>query len=122
MSAGSINAFLERQDDVVDLFGYYKYSVKTSLFLQYRYMAVEHDTATEKITGKCRFTYENADYTQLAASNREDDTFEVRPSVEYLFKDWLMGELAYSYETRDSSDELFDYDTNTVLFSLNFAL
>jgi hypothetical protein len=44
----SINAFLERQDDVVDLFGYYKYSVKTSLFLQYRYTAVEYDTATEK--------------------------------------------------------------------------
>ena len=56
------------------------------------------------------------------ASNREDDTFEVRPSVQYLFKDWLMGELAYSYERRDSSDDLFDYDTNTILVSLNFAL
>ncbi len=214
----SINDFLERQDNVFDLYGYYKYSVKTSLFLQYRYTIVDYDTATEKdndqsyyyagvrwdtteklsllfkaglqhkefdtetpdfqnsnnfvvdlqslyritektevvldlyrtneesdstsaservvlgallgytqkitdkITGKCRFTYENADYTQLVASNREDDTFEVRPSVQYLFKDWLMGELAYSYERRDSSDDLFDYDTNTILVSLNFAL
>ncbi len=214
----NINAFLERQDNTFDLYGYYKFSVKTSFFLQYRYLMVNYDSAdekdndqnyyyggvrwdttdklsllfkagiqhkefdteapdfqnsnnlavdlqtlyritektemvldlyrtneesdstvaservvlgallgytqrfTDKITGKCRFTYENADYTQLTATNREDDTFEVRPSVQYLFKDWLMAELAYSYEIRDSSDNLFDYDTNTVLISLNFAL
>ena len=214
----NINAFLERQDNTFDLYGYYKFSVKTSIFLQYRYLMVDYDSAdekdndqnyyyggvrwdtteklsllfkaglqhkefdtkapdyqssnnfavdlqslyritektevvldlyrtneesdstsasqrvvlgahlgytqrfTDKITGKCRFTYENADYTQLTDTNREDDTFEVRPSVQYLFKDWLMAELAYSYEVRDSSDDLFDYDTNTVLLSLNFAL
>jgi hypothetical protein len=214
----STNAFLERQDDAVDLYAYYKYSVKTSIFLQYRYIMVEYDSATEKdndqdyyyggvrwdttdklsllfkaglqykeydnetpdfadsdnfvvdlqalyritektevlldfyrkneesdstiaservvfgaqfgytqrvtekVTGKFRFTYENADYSQLDASDREDDTYIFRPSVEYLFKEWLMAEVAYSYEARDSSDEVFDYDTNTILFSLNFAL
>lgn len=214
----NINAFLERQDDAIDLYAYYKYSVKTSLFLQYRYVIVEYDSATEKdntqdyyyagvrwdttdklsllfkaglqykeyddetpdysdsdnfvvdlqalyritektemlldfyrkneesdstiaservvfgaqfgysqrvtdkVTGKLRFTYENADYSQLVASDREDDTYIIRPSVEYLFKEWLMAELAYSYEVRDSSEEVFDYQTNTILFSLNFAL
>lgn len=213
-----LNSFLERQDNSVDLYGYYKYSVKTSLFLQYRYTAVDYDSATEKdnaqhyyyggvrwdtteklallfkaglqskgfddntpdfkdsdnfvvdlqalyrftekteakvdlyskneepdstdasekvvfglwlnysqditekITCKFDFNYEKADYAQLVASNRDDDTFEFRPSVQYLFKDWLMGELAYTYEVSDSSNDLFDYDTNTILFSLNLAL
>lgn len=214
----SINEYLDRQDDVVDAYGFYKYSGKTSLFLQYRYTSVEYDTATakdntqnsyyagvrwdtteklallfkaglqqkdydtetpefddsdnfvvdlqaryratektgltlglyrlneesdttlasekvvfgarfgyrqaftEKITGKADLGYEKADYEELVDSDRDDDTYRFRPSVEYLFKDWLMGELAYEFEVRDSSDILFDYQTNTLLFSLNFAL
>jgi polysaccharide biosynthesis protein VpsM len=214
----SINEYLERQDDVVDAYGFYKYSVKTSLFLQYRYTAVNYDSATEKdntqnsyyagvrwdtteklallfkagmqqkeydtetpdfddsdnfvvdlqalyratektemklnlyrlneesdttlasekivfgarfgyrqeftekITGKADLSYEKADYEELVDSDRDDDTYRFRPSAEYLFKDWLMGEMAYEYELRDSSESLFDYDTNTIFFSLNFAL
>ena len=214
----SINSFLERQDNTVDLYAYYKYSVKTSFFVQYRLTDVEYDSATEKnnsqnfyyggvrwdtteklallfktglqhkeyddkapgfdtsnnltldlqtiyrftektqasvdlyrtneesdsilaservvlgaklnytqkvtekITGKFDFYYEKANYTQIAASDRDDDTFVFRPSVQYLFKDWLMGEMAYTYEVSDSSDDQFDYDTNTVLLSLNFSL
>jgi hypothetical protein len=214
----NINSFLERQDDSVDLFGYYQYSVKTSLFLQYRYTNIEYDIATdknnnqnyfyggvrwntteklalmfktglqnkefdketsgfegskrfvvdfqthyratektevvldlyrkteesdseiaservvfgtklnytqkvtEKITGTFDFYYENSVYSQLEGSDREDDIYQFRPAVQYFFRDWLMGELAYAYEMRDSSDALFDYDTNTFFFSLNFAL
>ncbi|GAB6190492.1 outer membrane beta-barrel protein [Desulfocastanea catecholica] len=214
----NINEYLDRQDDVVDVYGFYKYSGKTSLFLQYRYAAVEYDSATEKdntqnsyyaglrwntteklallfkaglqqkdydtespafddsdnfvvdlqalyratektdlqlnfyrlneesdttlasekvvlgtrlgyrqaftekITGKAAVGYEKADYEELANSDRDDDTYRFRPSVEYLFQDWLMGELAYEFEVRDSSDDLFDYETNTLFFSLNFAL
>ncbi len=214
----SINDFLERQDDVVDVYGFYRYSVKTSLFLQYRYTSVEYDTATakdntqnsyyagvrwdtteklallfkaglqqkefdtetpgfgdsdnfvvdlqalyratektemklnlyrlneesdtnlasekvvfgarfgykqeftEKITGTADLSYENADYTELVNLDRDEDTYRFRPAVQYLFKDWLMGELAYEFEVRDSSDSLFDYKTNTVFLSMNFAL
>ena len=54
--------------------------------------------------------------------SREDDRYYIRPALRYLFKDWLMAELAYSYDKRDSTRKLFDYDTNTILFSLNAAL
>ncbi len=215
----SINDFLDRQDNSVDLYSFYKYSVKTSFFLEYRYVDVNYDTAhesdnkqnfyyggvtwnttdklallfkaglqhkvfddsgpgyndksnnlaldlqatyrftvktkavvdvyrlneesnssqayqtevfgvrfgytqemTDKITGKFDFLYENSDYSQLVNENRNDDYYEFKPSIQYLFKEWLMGEVAYSYEVDNSSDNQFDYKTNTLLFSLNFAL
>ncbi|MFT5726119.1 MAG: hypothetical protein ACI8PB_000237 [Desulforhopalus sp.] len=214
----SINDFLDRQDNTVDVYGIFNYSPKTSLFLEYKYTDVAYDTATdkdnnqnfyyggvswkttekvsllfkaglqqkeydteetsysdsdnlaldlqilyrftektqatldlyhlneesdsaaasekevfavelgytqkftEKITGKLGLFYENADYNQLDGEDRTDDTFEVRPSVQYLFKDWLMSELGYSFEMDDSTDETFDYSTNSVFLSINFAL
>jgi hypothetical protein len=213
-----INSFLERQDNSVDTYGYYNYSPKSSLFLEYKYVDVEYDTdsdsdnnqnffyggitwhttekldllfkaglqqkefdtetsnyedtdnptfdlqalyrftekteirldsyylieesdssvasekevlgvnlaysqkVTEKITGKFDLFYENADYAQLDESDRTDDTFEIKPAVQYLFKDWLMAELAYSFEMDDSTDDTFDYETNTVFLSLNLSL
>jgi polysaccharide biosynthesis protein VpsM len=213
-----INAFLERQDNSADVYGFYKYSPKSSVFLEYRYVDVEYDTDTdtnnnqnfyyggvrwdtteklsllfkaglqqkeyddqdvgyndtdnptfdlqtlyrftektqasldayylteesdsseaagkdvlgvsfaytqrftEKITGKLDLFYENADYDQLIDTDRTDDTFEIKPAIQYLFKDWLMAELAYSFEMDDSSDDTFDYETNTFYMSLNFSI
>lgn len=214
----SLNDFLDRSDNSADVYAYFKYSMKSSFFVEYKYTDVAYDTytqrdnkqdfyyggvtwdttdklalrfkaglqqkdfddqdsnytksdnlvldlqllyrftektkatldlynlneesdsslasetevfaarfnytqmVTDKITGAFGLFYENSDYNQLVDADREDDTFEFTPSVQYLFKDWLMGELAYSYETVDSSDNLFDYDTNTVYFTLNFSL
>ena len=215
----SENAYLERTDNVVDLYAYYKYSEKTSLFLQYRYADVEYDSdtakdnsqdyyyggitwqsteklallfkagmqskaydaetdeyrdsdnftvdlqaqyrmtdktnmtlavyrkneesdnagaseqvvlgarfvysqaMTEKITAKVGLGYENADYEQLVGQpDRDEDTFYISPAVQFLVRDWLMAELAYSFETRDSSNDAFDYDTNIIYLSLNFAM
>jgi polysaccharide biosynthesis protein VpsM len=214
----SINDFLERQDNAVDVYGYYKYSVKTSFFAQYRYTAVGYDSATEKdntqnyfygglrwgtteklalmlkaglqkkeydnkapgfsksnnlivdiqtlyrftektqatldvyrqneepdsadasqivvfgtrlgysqkitekITGKFNFNYEKDNYTQLTAASRDDNSFTFRPSVQYHFKDWLISELSYRYKVTNSSNDIYDYATNTVFLSLNLAL
>ena len=214
----AVNDYLDRQDNSIDLYAYFKYSIKTSFFLQYRYVDVEYDTATEtnnnqnfyyggltwnttdkvslsfkaglqqknfdnqvagykdssdfaldlqalyhftqktslaldvyrmneesdtinasakvvlgvragytqrinnKITGKFDFSYENADYTELVEQGRNDDIFSFGPSVQYFFKEWLMAELAYSYEVENSSIDLYDYNTNIILFKLNFAL
>jgi polysaccharide biosynthesis protein VpsM len=213
-----INEYMNRGDNVVDLYAYYVYSEKTSLFLQYSLMDVSYDDVslrdnsqdylyggirwdtteklsillkvgyqqkeydelradstdyddlaldlqttyrfkeraelvldvyqkneesdsavaldkevlgarlgyvqeyTDKITGKLDFIYEDADYRQLIAQDRDDVRFVIRPAIQYLFKKWLMGELAYSYDDRDSSDDLFDYDTNTFMANINFAL
>lgn len=215
----AVNDFLDRTDNLFDFYGYYDYSPKTSLFVQYRYADVTYDTAiqkdnsqhylyggmtwdtteklslllkagyqfrdyedtlfadaydwdgfivnlqslyrwtekteftldfyrkseesdsavaidkvvfgssftyrqrfTEKLTGLFNLMYENAEYTQLVASARDDDRFSLRPALRHLFREWLMFELAYSYDTRDSSDDDFDYTTNTLFFSINFAL
>ncbi|WP_136805362.1 outer membrane beta-barrel protein [Desulfosediminicola flagellatus] len=76
----------------------------------------------EKIGFTCDFVYENADYTQLAGLARDEDMYFVRPAVQYLFKEWLMAELAYSFDKRDSSDDDYDFQTNTFYLSLNMAM
>jgi len=67
-------------------------------------------------------TYENADYNQVIGDKRDDDRYIIRPALQYVSSDWLMAELAYSWEQRKSTDEIYEYDTNTVSFSLNSAL
>ena len=212
-----INDYLDRDDDVLDLYGYYDYSEKTSFFIQYSLMDVSYDTSlrdnqqeyvyggiewdtteklsllfkagyqqkeydrsitgesdydgfafdlqstyrfreraelvlnlyrkneetdsavaldkevlggnlgyvqqyTDKITGKFDIRYEDAKYRQLIVQDRDETLFFARPALQYLFREWLMAEVAYSYETRGSSDDFFDYDTNTFFISINFAL
>jgi polysaccharide biosynthesis protein VpsM len=219
-----IDEFLNRDDNAISLYGFFNYSMKTSLFLQYQFIDVSYDTAelkdneqnylygginwvssaktsfhfkagyqdrefknssvndaaeasnnidndtfalelafqykvtdktgltlaashkleesdsfnaldkeviaailryeqefTERFLGIIDLRYENADYG-LIAGERDDHRYVARPALQYVFKDWLMAELAYQYDTRHSSDDFFDYDTNTVSFSLNSAL
>jgi len=78
---------------------------------------------TERIKGFCDFAYEHAEYNQtLASYDRTDDRYIFKPAVQYVFRDWLMLELAYQFDTRDSADNIYDYDTNTVSLSFNTAL
>lgn len=213
------NAFLDRTDNVADVYGYYKYSPKTAFFLQYRYVDVGYDTdflrdntqhfgyggiewdTTDKLslafkagyqkreyeedevegnfgsdgftfdlrslyrfTEKTQFTlnaysrseesdsaeaadklvigifagyqqrfsekwsgvidlfFENSDYDQIVDVDRDDDRLYFKPALRYEFREWLMTELAYSFDKRDSTDDIFDYDTNTVILNFNFAM
>jgi hypothetical protein len=78
---------------------------------------------TERINGICDFAYEHAGYNQtLAYYDRTDDRYIFKPAVQYVFRDWLMIELAYQYDTRDSAENIYNYDTNTVTLSFNTAL
>jgi len=72
--------------------------------------------------GMIDLSYENADYNQLVDPKRNDDRYTFRPALQYIFSDWLMAELAYTWEKRDSTDEIFDYDVNSISLSLNSAL
>ncbi len=219
--------WLNRTDNAISLYGFYKYSVKTSLFLQYRYVDVAYDTSTlkdadhnfiyggfnwittdktamhfkigyqkrdyknpvvnslveaykdannstswtmqaaldyyftektklivsvdnsieetdsydsldkvvlvgnvhyeqefkENFIGLCDFRYENSDYTQIRReATRDDDRYYIRPALQYVLQDWLMAELSYTYDTRNSTDDYFDYKSNTISLSLNGAL
>lgn len=77
---------------------------------------------TEKIHGTCDLKYENADYYQVTNGSRDDDRYVFKPAIQYIFRDWLMLELAYRLDMRNSSDTLYDYDTNIFSISLNTAL
>ncbi len=218
--------WLNRTDNAVSLYGFFKYSLKTSLFVQYRYIDVAYDVSTlkdsdynflygginwvttdktalhfklgyqkreyknpvvnsaveayedadntswtmqaaldyyftektkliisvnnsieetdsydaldkvvlagnvhyeqefkENFIGLCDFRYENSDYTQIRREeNRDDDRYYIRPALQYVMQDWLMAELSYTYDTRTSTDDYYDYKTNTISLSLNGAL
>jgi polysaccharide biosynthesis protein VpsM len=219
------DAFMDRTDNAVSLYGYYKYSPKTSLFLQYQYIDLDYDSAnlqdneqnyfyggfnwessaktslrfkagyqereyknsivdkianhandfsndtfsfelswlyqisqktgftvaanhkieetdssvelnkkvlaglvqyhqqlTEKLYGTLALSYENADYSQFLGPKRDDDRYMIRPALQYVFRDWLEAELSYKYDSRSSSVEIFDYDTNTIYLGLKTAL
>jgi hypothetical protein len=77
---------------------------------------------TDKISGSLAATLEDAEYTQLITQQRDDTTFSVKPAAQYLFREWLMGEVSYQFEKRDSTDDLFDYQTNTFFANIKFAL
>lgn len=96
----------------------YVASGKTVLALWIRF---SHEFS-DRLSAQVDLKYENADYDQIIPIDREDDEYFFRPAVQYIFNDWFMAELAYSYDTRDSSDDLFDFDTNTLYLLLNFAL
>lgn len=82
-----------------------------------------------RLRGGCELHYELNDHAEFSDSEqfpagepRKDTTYAVSPSIEYLFRDWLTAELAYAYENRDSSDNSYNYSTQTIILSLNFAL
>lgn len=134
---------------VFELLGKYRVTEKTGLSLSL-YKALEEsdsvfsdgkDTTMVKLgyqqkiynrfVGLVDFWYSNEDYeentssidfNQLVSGDREDDRYYFKAALQYVFLDWLMAEAAYSYDKRDSNQELFDYDTNTIMFSLNSAL
>ncbi|MDR3629219.1 MAG: outer membrane beta-barrel protein [Desulfocapsaceae bacterium] len=76
----------------------------------------------DKVSGSCDVTYENAEYRELIPQQRTDNRIFIRPAVQYLFREWLMGEIAYEYDKRDSTNDLYGYYSNTILFNLKFAL
>lgn len=216
-----IDTFQDRADNVFDLYGFFKYSVKTSFFLEGKFVDVQYDTATEndndqyfayggirwntteklslmakaglqkkefanndnaagrrsdyegftadiqatynftektnfsfdlyrsnqetdsalasdktvlgttlgykqkftdKLSGSLALNYEDAEYTQLVEQDRDDAIYSLQPAAQYLFREWLMGEVSYQFEKRDSTDDLFDYQTNMVFANIKFAL
>jgi hypothetical protein len=124
---------------VLDLAFRYKITCKTGLTLGANHALEESDSFsaidktvtagtirydqefTERLLGLIDFRYERANYGQLTGE-RDDQRYFFRPALQYVFSDWLMAEIAYEYDTRNSTEDLFEYDTNTFSFSLNAAL
>ena len=77
---------------------------------------------TEKLNGSIDFIYESADYSQVIDTSRDDDRYYFRPALQYYFREWLMTEIAYVYDKRESTDDLFDYTSNTGILSINLSM
>ena len=77
---------------------------------------------TDKLNGSIDFLYESADYSEIIETSRDDDRYYFRPALQYFFREWLMTELAYVYDKRESTDDLFDYTSNTGILSINLSL
>lgn len=135
-----------------EVVGNYRVTEKTSLHLSL-YKALEESNTFEaygKDTTRITLTYNQRIYGRLVGTidigythddyeqnyseteeidiflqdlpdGREDDRFTFTPALQYTFRDWLMGELSYTYDTRDSSRKLYDYNTNTFMISLHSA-
>ena len=94
--------------------------VASGIDLLAAWFRLSHDFS-QRLSAQLDLSYENADYDQIIPVERDDDRYTIRPAVQYIFNDWFMGELAYSYEKRNSTQEIFDYKTNTFYLYLNFA-
>ena len=63
--------------------------------------------------------YEDMSYSRYVGNNkRHDNLYTIRPQLDYMFKDWLMGSLWYQYRGRHSNSQRFEYDNNRVGVSL----
>jgi hypothetical protein len=84
---------------------------------------------TYRIQGGLELGYEQNDYDGFARAQanfpagegRRDARYLVRPSFNYFFRDWLIAELAYAFEDRNSTDTYYDFTSQTVLLSINAA-
>ena len=65
--------------------------------------------------------WEDMSYSRVVTGDttkRHDNLYTVRPQLDYMFKDWLMGSVWYQYRTRQSNKDWADYDNNKVGISL----
>ena len=84
---------------------------------------------TSRIQGYVELWYELNDYEgfdragidYLPVEARQDKRYLVRPGLQYFFKDWLVGELSYAFEDRNSNDAFYDFTSQSVFLSLNTA-
>ncbi|HBI14604.1 MAG TPA: hypothetical protein DDY20_03670 [Desulfobulbaceae bacterium] len=82
-----------------------------------------------RIQGGIELGFEENDYDGfdptvpvfLPEEARLDTRYLVRPSLHYFFRDWLVGELSYTFEDRNSTDTYYDFTSNTFFFSINAA-
>ncbi len=85
---------------------------------------------TYRMNGYCNFRYQYNDYEGFnredndlfASEARKDTLFKVKPGIRYQFRDWLMTELAYSFENNNSNNGFYDFTSQTIFLSLNAAL
>jgi len=64
--------------------------------------------------------WEDMAYSRVVEGNtkRHDSLYTIRPQIDYMFKDWLMGSVWYQYRNRASNKDWADYENNKVGVSI----
>ena len=77
---------------------------------------------TDKLHGSFRVRYEYTDYTELVEQVRDEWRVILEPKLRFAFRDWINAELGYQFDKRDSTDDYYDYYSNTIFVNLNLEL
>ncbi len=77
---------------------------------------------TEKLIGEIYVDYRQTDFQGGTGTNRTDDTYTISPSIKYLFKEWLTGEVGYIWTDRDSSAAGYDYTANSFFIRISAGI
>lgn len=77
---------------------------------------------TDKIIANIFADYTKNNFQGGAAFNRTDDVYTISPSVQYIFKEWLLGEVGYTWTERDSDETFYDYTTNAVFVRISAGI
>ncbi len=67
---------------------------------------------TNRLRGSLDLIYENSDYEQLTDYTRTDDRYYFKPGVQYALWKWLSLNAYYMFDSKDSNEDILDYDTN----------
>ncbi|MDH4318261.1 MAG: outer membrane beta-barrel protein [Desulfobulbaceae bacterium] len=92
-----------------------EYQLRTSV------LGAHHYRLTERIQSVVNLGYEQNDYVGLTSSNleRTDDVYSYQLGLNYNFNSWLLCNLLYGYNKRDSTDYNFNYDESTYTIRLS---
>jgi len=77
---------------------------------------------TDKLKGTFRTKFEYADYTEISGEERDEWRLVLEPKIRFAFRDWINAELGYRFDKRDSTQDRFDYYSNTIFLKLNLEL
>lgn len=75
-----------------------------------------------KLPATVEGVYQNSNYEGVTTSTgREDDTYGISGSLDYMFTDWLTFGVTAGYQERDSNLAGFDYDNTFFMIGLDLA-
>ncbi len=90
----------------------------TSTFTQTGIGITARKVFRKGLSSRGSFLYSNSDFS----GSRNDDRFRWRIELDYRTVKWLGFKLAYSFERRASSQNQFDFYSNTIMFSVQGLL
>ena len=105
-----VNAFRKfNESDFIFASSYYATGINVGIRQKFR----------EKWSGTFVASYEQDDYNGI---NRTDDYFSIGPALRYEPRKWLIFDLAYYWNMRDSNLTFYDYTSNEIFLRATISM